>query len=58
MLHLTHQTYIFLYLQFKQSYILIINLRNLMLIQLGNTKEQEILRKARFSCQKGELWGI
>ncbi len=29
-----------------------------MLIQLGNTKEQEILRKARFSCQKGELWGI
>lgn len=58
MLHLTHQAYIFLYLQFKQSYILIINLRNLMLIQLGNTKEQEILRKARFSCQKGELWGI
>ncbi len=29
-----------------------------MLIQLGNTKEQEILRKARFSCQKGELWEI
>lgn len=56
-LHLTHQAYIFLYLQFKQSYILIINLRNLMLIQLGNTKEQEILRKARFSCQKGENYG-
>ena len=47
----------FLYLQFKQSYILIINLRNLMLIQLGNTKGQEILRKARFSCQKGENYG-
>ena len=57
MLHLTHQAYIFLYLQFKQSYILIINLRNLMLIQLGNTKGQEILRKARFSCQKGENYG-
>ena len=28
-----------------------------MLIQLGNTKEQEILRKARFSCQKGENYG-
>ena len=39
-LHLTHQAYIFLYLQFKQSYILIINLRNLMLIKIGNTKEQ------------------
>ena len=25
-----------------------------MLIQLGNTKEQEILRKARFSCQSAE----
>lgn len=57
MLHLTHQAYIFLYLQFKQSYILIINLRNLMLIQIGNTKEQGILRKARFSCQKGENYG-
>ena len=28
-----------------------------MLIQLGNTKGQEILRKARFSCQKGENYG-
>ena len=28
-----------------------------MLIQIGNTKEQEILRKARFSCQKGENYG-
>ena len=28
-----------------------------MLIQLGNTKGQEILRKARFSCKKGENYG-
>ena len=28
-----------------------------MLIQIGNTKEQGILRKARFSCQKGENYG-
>lgn len=28
-----------------------------MLIQIGNTKKQEILRKARFSCQKGENYG-
>ena len=55
MLHLTHQAFI---CNSSNLIFYIINLRNLMLIQLGNTKEQEILRKARFSCQKGELWGI
>ena len=29
-----------------------------MLIQLGNTKEQEILRKQILLSERGELWGI